>query len=293
MTRLPLPAARVDTIGLKCWSGHPSAMGGSHCHSEVELNMVERGSLRYLSGGTQAPVEQGQLAVFWASVPHQIVNAEPNTFMHWLTLPLATFLQWQLPPSLAQPVLQGRVVIGHDEARFASDLSLFNLWREDLEPAQPERRKIALLEIEARLRRLAYSVPSTNASEVAAVSPSRRALVLPGEAELSKVEQMTRFIARRYQEPLQVADIAAAVGLNPNYAMQLFRKEFGMSLGRYLTQFRISHAQRLLAMTDMGVLQVALDSGFASPSRFYAAFRQSCGFSPREYRASLHSRPRP
>jgi transcriptional regulator GlxA family with amidase domain len=52
----------------------------------------------------------------------------------------------------------------------------------------------------------------------------------------------------------------------------------------YLTQHRVSHAQRLLATTDRKIVHVALESGFGSISRFNDAFRRGCGCSPREYR---------
>ena len=47
----------------------------------------------------------------------------------------------------------------------------------------------------------------------------------------------------------------------------------------------ISHAQRLLAISDQKVLAIALDSGFGSVSRFNAAFKEACGCSPHQYRA--------
>jgi AraC-like DNA-binding protein len=70
--------------------------------------------------------------------------------------------------------------------------------------------------------------------------------------------------------------------------MSLFRKSFGISIGDYITQYRIAHAQRLLVTTTMNVSEIALDSGFGSVSRFYTAFKQVCEMSPGAYRAALH-----
>jgi AraC family transcriptional regulator, melibiose operon regulatory protein len=74
------------------------------------------------------------------------------------------------------------------------------------------------------------------------------------------------------------------VGLNPNYAMTVFREGCGLSLWEYVTRLRISHAQRLLLTTDWTMERVALDCGFGSSSRFFAAFRRICGMTPRQYR---------
>jgi len=53
---------------------------------------------------------------------------------------------------------------------------------------------------------------------------------------------------------------------------------------KYVTQHRLSHAQRLLVTTDDLVVNIALKSGFGSLSRFNEAFRQAFGCTPREYR---------
>ena len=95
---------------------------------------------------------------------------------------------------------------------------------------------------------------------------------------------LARFIATHYTEPLTVRAIAAAAGLHPNYAMTLFQRTFGLSMGAYLTQYRVGDAQRLLATTDARIVDVALTVGFGSLSRFYAAFGRACGRSPRAYR---------
>ncbi|MCA9158519.1 MAG: AraC family transcriptional regulator [Planctomycetales bacterium] len=38
-------------------------------------------------------------------------------------------------------------------------------------------------------------------------------------------------------------------------------------------------------MTDNKILDVCLDCGYRSASRFYVAFKTICGCTPREYRA--------
>jgi AraC-like DNA-binding protein len=78
--------------------------------------------------------------------------------------------------------------------------------------------------------------------------------------------------------------ISKAAGLHPNYAMALFKKALGLTLIDCVTQHRVSHAQRLLATTDEKIIEVGLNSGFASMSRFHEAFKRACGCSPKEYR---------
>jgi AraC-like DNA-binding protein len=251
-----------------------------HRHHEIELNFVEQGLLTYLFGGATVTISAGQFVLFWAVVPHQTIYVEPATIYHCLTVPLTQFLQWRLPAALKNQVLRELVVRDGDAAHTAIDRVLFKQWQSDLRAESPERRAIVLLEVEARLRRLALT-----SAACAAEPAGARALLSAAGRE--KVELMARTIAERYAEPLRIADIAATAGLHPNYAMQLFRKTFGMSLLDYLTQYRVAQAQRLLVTADATILAIAMECGFGSTSRFYAAFKRVCGTSPGAYRASL------
>ena len=59
---------------------------------------------------------------------------------------------------------------------------------------------------------------------------------------------------------------------------------FNLTINEYLTQHRVSHAQRLLATTDDKIVDIALEAGYPTLSRFYEAFKKSCGCSPSDYR---------
>jgi AraC-like DNA-binding protein len=96
---------------------------------------------------------------------------------------------------------------------------------------------------------------------------------------------MATFVARHYRDPIGLEDVAREVRLHPDYASALFRKAFGATPTRFILQHRVSHAQRMLVTSDAKVLEVAMEAGFGSLSRFNAAFRQHCGCSPRQYRS--------
>lgn len=271
----------LETFGLACVRQDAALMPRSHRHNEVELNFVATGTVTYRFAGAPTIVSAGRLALFWAALPHQLIEVEASTTMWWLTVPLARFLRWHLPDALTTRVLSGAPVIARDPATDAADPSLFGRWEADLRAASSERRTVALLEIEARLRRLALTLSADDQH------PARHPAAGGTGDEVGHAELLARFIARHYTEPLTVRAIAAAAGLHPNYAMTLFRRTFGLSIGEYLTQYRVADAQRLLVTTDDRIVDVALGVGFGSLSRFYAAFGRACGRPPRAYRAHV------
>jgi len=265
--------------GLTCERWTPSLMRRPDRHNEVELNLLEHGSLTYLLGGKKVTIEAGRLAVFWAAIPHQIIGAAGRGGYFVVTLPLAWFLQWRLPDRLVQPILHAQVVSGALADGARRDVDLFGQWMRDLRrPSEPRRRAVTL-EIQARLLRLALVVPEDHS-----LPPRKRRRAAVEDGNLSKAEQMACFIAQHYLEPLSVEEISQPVRLHPNYAMNLFKRVFSTTLSNYLAQHRISHAQRLLATTDQKILSVAMNSGFGSISRFNDVFRRTCNCSPREYR---------
>jgi AraC-like DNA-binding protein len=264
--------------GFTCVRWSPSPMRRPDHHNEIELNMLQSGWVTYLLGGRKVRIEAGHLSAFWAAIPHQIIDFGEGTEYFVATIPLSWFLQCELPETFTQPLMQGGVLSEPTTVRSVFDAALFAQWEEDLRNGGTGTKDIVMLEMEARLRRLAGGLPSRREQK----RRSRRLSLQAGG--LNKVEQMACLVAQRYTEALTVAEISQAVGLHPNYAMGLFKKTFGTTLIDYLTRHRISHAQRLLATTDKKIVEIAFASGFSSISRFNEAFREACGCTPREYR---------
>jgi AraC-like DNA-binding protein len=264
--------------GFTCLRWQASRTSRPDRHNEIELNLLESGSLAYLVGGYPVRLQAGQLHVFWAAMPHQIVDQEGVENFLVATIPLAWILQWRLPDKLMQPLLNGKVLCSGEHDYAAEDVMMLSRWVDYLESSHETLQRVVLLEVQARLLRFAASGPSALPN----TSTTRKASV--NCAELSKAEQLAGFVAQHCTEKLTAADMGRAVELHPNYAMGLFKNTFGFTLNEYLTGQRICHAQRLLVTTDATITDIALSSGFASISRFNAAFHLACECSPSKYR---------
>ena len=268
-----------EPYGFTCelWTAAP--MRRPDRHNEIELNLLKNGSLTYLFGGKNVTIPQGGMGAFWAAIPHQIIDSSGDPEYYVVTLPLAWFLQCRLPSKLVDRLLHGQFLCDPNRDRFDLDKGLFNMWTGDLIGEDSQEVSATRLELHARLLRLADTLPATRRK-----GKSSRTKALLGEGGLSKVEQLAAYIAQHYQDPLFIDEVAKHVGLHPNYAMSLFKKTFNITINEYLTQHRLSHAQRLLATTDDKIVDIAFDAGYPTLSRFYEAFKKSCGCSPSHYR---------
>ncbi|MFN3148855.1 helix-turn-helix domain-containing protein [Bremerella sp.] len=254
--------------GFTCEVWTPARMPRPDRHNEVELNLLTSGSLTYLFGGQRTTIEAGSLAIFWAAIPHQIVDFDSKSPYFVLTLPLSDFLQIGLDRKVMNRILDGELL--HSKPHAETDILSFQQWEFDLRNSDAALRHAASMEVQARLLRFARGV-----SEGVTVRSS---------ADLSRADKLACYIAQNYQKALTIQAVADAVNLNANYASGLFRNTFGTTITSFIVQHRISHAQRLLVTTRDAILDVALASGFQSLSRFNEAFKKACGCSPREYR---------
>lgn len=278
MAKFETERPHFTSYGLSCVQWNPSPMQRPDHHNEIQLNILRRGRVTYMVGGLKIKVKPGHLTAFWAAIPHQIIDYEPDTEYFVATLPLAWFLQCQLPDAVVQPLMRGEVINEPLADRGEVDTALFVQWASDLKKNQRVLREIVIREMETRLRRLGVNLESDQAGR------QSRAPAKVQVGGLNKVEQVVCYIAQSYVEPITVTDIGKAVGMHPNSAMRLFKKVFGTTLIDHLTHHRIFHAKRLLATTDQKIVDVAYSSGFSSISRFNEAFRRASGCTPRAYR---------
>jgi len=276
MKRFDSTRPEFSPYGFTCELWTPARMPRPDRHNEIEFNLLVAGSLTYLLGGHRTTIESGKLAVFWAAIPHQIVAFEGQQPYFVVTLPLSEFLALGIEVTIVNRILHGELLMESDTDD--CDRLRFRQWETELRENEPAHERAARLEVQARLLRFARAI----SKHPPAGCPVPR---------LSRADQLASYIARNYHRPLTSRSVAAANRLHPNYAMSLFRQAFGTTMTTFITQHRISHAQRLLITTSDAILNVALAAGFQSLSRFNEAFKAACGCSPRDYRRAHRANP--
>lgn len=268
--------------GFSAFTGKPDP-GLGHRHNEVELAVFEHGGIVALYGGQQVTVPPDRLVVFWGAMPHRALRLEGPTVGYGVRVPLPWVLRWKLPEAVVRRLLNLDVIVAPSREHSGSDLAWVKQWVRLVEGRHPESQEIVLLEVHARLLRLAIAL------EAKRPGSAREVAATPVSGGFGLFERILQLVSERYQEPIHIPEIAQALRISRNHVMRQFRKITGMSVLEYITQRRVSCAQRLLATTDMKTLDVAYESGFNSPARFYRCFGRLVGQSPAQYRRSVHA----
>lgn len=250
------------------------SMDCMHSHAQMEFNLMEKGHAVYIINGQHLPIPAHRFFFFWGVSPHQLVEVSSDCIWRVIHFPLGPFLEFPLIGQIKKQILNNSVIFSEEDSVENGDYVLFDRWISM--PLDNEAAKLALtLELQARITRLGFKQQSGTSAPAPAPQPSHSFI---------KVSQMIQFMHRHYGETITATEIAASTGLKANYAIHLFKKLHGCGLIQYLTNIRMSAAQRELIMTDEKILNIALDCGFNTLSRFYDAFKKRNDCSPAKYR---------
>ena len=110
------------------------------------------------------------------------------------------------------------------------------------------------------------------------------ALEKPIEDDDLGTRAVVRVLASWNDPTLTLDAIAAELFVNTNYLRQLFKKRTGIPFVRYIREYRLRQAQKLLLQTDLQVQQVAERVGYEDSRYFTNCFRDQFGQSPSEYK---------
>ena len=105
------------------------------------------------------------------------------------------------------------------------------------------------------------------------------------QSEKSILSHCIAFIDEHFTENISVSDLAKKYFVSKSFLFTEFKKSFGISIHKYITQRRMIYAKRLL---DEGKKPTDVYSlcGYSDYSTFYKAYNKRFGQSPRDTKRS-------
>lgn len=92
------------------------------------------------------------------------------------------------------------------------------------------------------------------------------------------------YIADNYSRDISIGDISGALFVSNVHLSQVFKREMGVSVIKYLIRYRLEQARKLLQETDDYIYLVAEKVGFHDFRHFSSAFKEATGVTPTQYR---------
>ena len=98
------------------------------------------------------------------------------------------------------------------------------------------------------------------------------------------VRRAVAMIHEFYRTGITLDEIAARLGITPEYLGTQFHQEMGINFSAYVRKFRIEKAKKLLLGTDMKLYEIAAQAGYMDAKYFSRVFKAETGMLPAEYR---------
>ena len=102
-----------------------------------------------------------------------------------------------------------------------------------------------------------------------------------------KLRRVLAYIQTHLEEKLSLEQLATVAQLSPAHFARLFKHATGWAPHQYASRCRIEHAKRLLAETDMSLIDISAQVGCTDPSHFAALFRRHVAMAPNAYRRTM------
>lgn len=104
---------------------------------------------------------------------------------------------------------------------------------------------------------------------------------------LEKVKAILTYIADNYQHEISIEEISGYCHYSKSYFMKFFKEIMGTSFIRYLNDYRLEAAARLLTGSADTVVTIAVACGFENLSYFNRSFKKKFGVTPGQYRKKI------
>jgi AraC-like DNA-binding protein len=108
-------------------------------------------------------------------------------------------------------------------------------------------------------------------------------------SDFDRFNAVYEYIIKNFQRPITLEEISCRAFMTPSAFCRYFKKRTGKSFSVFLYEFRIGHANRLLAETDIKISTIAHECGFNNLSNFNQQFKKVTGYTPQAYRSKYKS----
>ena len=245
-----------------------------HWHDELEVSLVLQGAAQYVLGKGTYPLSAGQGILINTRVPHTVTPA-PGADVRLLAVILSPSLVAGSPGEQIDSTLMGPFLRAKSLSAVPLDAETQGIFHQ-IGSVASERPFAWELRCKELLCSAFYRIFSQHQQEL---TGSRVAT----EAELQRLDQILDLLHSRYDQPLDLGDLSASVGLARESCCRFFKRMTGQTLSQYLEAYRVWQGARLLQETGCSIMEAAMQVGFTNAGRFSAAFAKRMGCTPSRF----------
>ena len=103
----------------------------------------------------------------------------------------------------------------------------------------------------------------------------------------NRIELIYQFVENHFTEPITLEQVADVASMTVPGFCRFFKKLTGLTFTKFVNEFRVAYARRLLKEQHKTIAEICFECGFNNFSHFNKTFKEIVGKSPSAYRKSL------
>ena len=252
----------------------------AHCHEEYELNFVENaaGVVRTIGDSREKIGNLDLVLMTGSKLVHVWDQADcPQHEMHEITIHIApdTFHGTLMDKGALVSI---RHMLERAQRGLAFPEAAIQIVREDIVNLAHSTDSFASV---IRLLNLLYRLSLVkDAKELSSSS----FIDAEDSNEDDRIRQVKNFVATNYMNDIHLQELAEIVCMSAESFSRFFRHRTGRTPNRYIIDYRLGVAARMLLNTKLSVSEIGFSCGFNTLSHFNRLFRESKGCTPSEFR---------
>lgn len=252
-----------------------------HYHPEIEMVFVNGGAGKRQIGSHVSYYTDGDLILIGSNLPHcgftdthtgnkneTVIQMKPDFLGEgFMTMQEAKWIAELFDKA------KGGIAFGEKTKKEVGKLI------EDMEFQQPFNKLLTLLGI---LKSLEVTKDFTilNASGFSIETQIQ---------DNDRINMIFNYVKDHFQEQISLEDIAEMSAMTVPSFCRYFKKITKKTFTRFVNEYRVVHASKLLSEKHMGITAISYESGFNNFSHFNKIFHEFTGKSASEYRNELKS----
>ncbi|WP_430968698.1 AraC family transcriptional regulator [Spongiimicrobium sp. 2-473A-2-J] len=250
-----------------------------HYHPEIELVYVNGGSGKRQIGSHISYYTDGDLILIGTNLPHcgftdKLTGNKSETVVHmkqdFLGNDFFNIPEMKKIQSLFEMAKGGIAFHGNTKRKIGDKI-------EFLEYQTDFQRLLAILNILNELG---------NSQDFKVLNAEGFSL----ETEVKdndRINVVFNYVKAHFQEEIHLAEIADLVSMTIPSFCRYFKKITNKTFTKFVNEYRLVHASKLLAEKPISITEVCFESGFNNFSHFNKSFKTFTGQNPSEYRNEL------
>lgn len=252
-----------------------------HYHPEIELVYVNGGAGKRQVGSHISYYTTGSLILVGSNLPHcgftdEQTGNKNETVIHikpdFLGNAFFDISEMKNINTLFNRAKTGIVFIGETKKRIGNKVEL-------MENQQPFERLLTLLSILNEMEQ---------ATEFKVLNAEGFSMEMQMQ-DNHKISTVFNYVKDNFHEPITLDEVAGLVTMTVPSFCRFFKKITHKTFTRFVNEYRLVHASKLLAEKPISITEICFESGFNNFSYFNRSFHEFTGKTASEYRKELRS----